>query len=260
MNQPFIGIPTEAVHDKDWWPPAHGHRETYIRAIVNAGGIPLLIPLVEQEEVLQSYYERLDGLLLAGGTSAREWDALDPELQQVLTPWALEWPDLSAEQRERLVEGARSWQGMDAIEREQVRERLERWQALSPEQQAQVRERIQRLRRLTPDQRQRLQQARERFGSLPEAQQRALRERWKGMSRAERRAFLAAGSGAEGERGADSRLVREVLGDLDADQRERLRAHLVDLSRVERRAFLRRLISVNREERTRMLEALPAPE
>jgi putative glutamine amidotransferase len=67
MNQPFIGIPTEAVHDKDWWPPAHGHRETYIRAIVNAGGIPLLIPLVEQEEVLQSYYERLDGLLLAGG-------------------------------------------------------------------------------------------------------------------------------------------------------------------------------------------------
>jgi putative glutamine amidotransferase len=65
--RPFIGIPCGTFRDKDWCPPAFGHRQTYIDAIVAAGGVPLLIPLVEDEEVLRALYARLDGLLLAGG-------------------------------------------------------------------------------------------------------------------------------------------------------------------------------------------------
>ncbi len=65
--RPVIGIPCEAVRDRAWWPPASGHRQTYLEAILAAGGLPLLIPLVGQESVLRDYYARLDGLLLAGG-------------------------------------------------------------------------------------------------------------------------------------------------------------------------------------------------
>jgi putative glutamine amidotransferase len=55
------------VRDRESWPPTHGHRHSYIRAIIQAGGLPLLIPVVEQEELIQTYYTHLDGLLLAGG-------------------------------------------------------------------------------------------------------------------------------------------------------------------------------------------------
>ncbi len=67
MNKPFIGIPCEAVDDSAWWPVAYGHRQTYIDAIIDAGGIPLLIPPLHYEDVLQAYYARIAGLLLAGG-------------------------------------------------------------------------------------------------------------------------------------------------------------------------------------------------
>lgn len=65
--KPYIGITCATFRDKDWCPPTFGHRQSYVDAIVTAGGIPLLIPLVEAEDVLWALYERLDGLLLAGG-------------------------------------------------------------------------------------------------------------------------------------------------------------------------------------------------
>ncbi len=65
--KPIIGIPCATLQDKDWCPSLHGHRQTYVDAIVRAGGAPMLIPLVEQQDVLQTIYERIDGLLLAGG-------------------------------------------------------------------------------------------------------------------------------------------------------------------------------------------------
>jgi putative glutamine amidotransferase len=67
QDRPVIGIPCEAVRDREWWPPAYGHRQTYLAAILAAGGLPLLIPMVEEEAILRDYYARLDGLLLAGG-------------------------------------------------------------------------------------------------------------------------------------------------------------------------------------------------
>ncbi len=67
MIKPIIGIPCATLLDKDWCPPILGHRQSYIDAIVQAGGVPLLLPLVAQEDVLRMFYEGIDGLLLAGG-------------------------------------------------------------------------------------------------------------------------------------------------------------------------------------------------
>lgn len=63
----LIGITCGTFRDRDWCPPIHGHRQTYIDAVVDAGGAPFLFPLIEDEAVLRSLYERLDGILLAGG-------------------------------------------------------------------------------------------------------------------------------------------------------------------------------------------------
>lgn len=69
----LIGITCGTFRDRDWCPPIHGHRQTYIDAVVNAGGAPFLFPLVEDENVLRALYDRLDGILLAGGND------VDPE-------------------------------------------------------------------------------------------------------------------------------------------------------------------------------------
>ena len=63
----LIGITCGTFRDRDWCPPIHGHRQTYIDAVVNAGGAPFLFPLIEDEAVLRALYDRLDGILLAGG-------------------------------------------------------------------------------------------------------------------------------------------------------------------------------------------------
>lgn len=65
--KPYIGIICGTFRDRDWCPPSYGHRQTYIDAIVAAGGAPLLIPLVDDEVVLRALYDRIDGLLFAGG-------------------------------------------------------------------------------------------------------------------------------------------------------------------------------------------------
>jgi putative glutamine amidotransferase len=64
---PLIGITCGSVRDRDWCPPIQGHRQTYIDSVVAAGGVPLLFPLVDNTDVVRSLYERLDGVLLAGG-------------------------------------------------------------------------------------------------------------------------------------------------------------------------------------------------
>ena len=65
--KPLIGISCGTFHDRAWCPPSFGHRQTYVDAIVRAGGAPMLIPPVQDEATLRVLYERLDGVLLAGG-------------------------------------------------------------------------------------------------------------------------------------------------------------------------------------------------
>lgn len=65
--KPIIGIPCGTMYDRDWCPPLHGHRQTYVDAVVRAGGVPLLMPLINDESVMRILFDRIDGLLLAGG-------------------------------------------------------------------------------------------------------------------------------------------------------------------------------------------------
>lgn len=65
--KPLIGITCGILHDQTWHPPFIGHRQTYVDAIVRAGGAPVLIPPASDEAALRAVFEHLDGLLLAGG-------------------------------------------------------------------------------------------------------------------------------------------------------------------------------------------------
>jgi putative glutamine amidotransferase len=87
--KPIIGITSGTFRDRDWCPPSIGHRKTYIDAVVAAGGAPFLIPLIEDEAVLRTLYERIDGLLLAGGGDvdpAHYGEAPIPELGAIDAP------------------------------------------------------------------------------------------------------------------------------------------------------------------------------
>ena len=65
MSQPLIGITTSCSS------PESGSvirvNETYVKAILRAGGIPLLIPPGVSEKDYDRLLSRLDGLLLSGG-------------------------------------------------------------------------------------------------------------------------------------------------------------------------------------------------
>ena len=65
MNPPVIGITT--ANGKRGVHAAVVLLETYVRALAEAGGIPLLIPAGLQAEGWQALCGRLDGILLSGG-------------------------------------------------------------------------------------------------------------------------------------------------------------------------------------------------
>jgi putative glutamine amidotransferase len=65
--KPLIGISCGTFHDREWCPPSFGHRQTYVDAVLRAGGAPMLIPPVQDEVTLRALYLRLDGVLFAGG-------------------------------------------------------------------------------------------------------------------------------------------------------------------------------------------------
>jgi putative glutamine amidotransferase len=65
-HRPLIGLPCSAYPDS-WFTPANGNAISYLRAVEAAGGIPALIHLTRDAEVLDAHYRRCDALLLAGG-------------------------------------------------------------------------------------------------------------------------------------------------------------------------------------------------
>jgi len=64
---PLIGIPSRSDQSSPHSLPVFAQNQTYVAAVAVAGGAPVLIPLNLDEEALRAIYERLDGLLLAGG-------------------------------------------------------------------------------------------------------------------------------------------------------------------------------------------------
>lgn len=66
MARPVIGIPCITLADQ-WYGPTNGNFKAYLQAVEFAGGIPLLIHLSDDQEVLRYHYQLCDGILFAGG-------------------------------------------------------------------------------------------------------------------------------------------------------------------------------------------------
>ena len=63
---PLIGVPSRRDLSR-YGSPVFAQSLTYVEAVTAAGGAPLLIPLNLDDGALRAIYERLDGLLPAGG-------------------------------------------------------------------------------------------------------------------------------------------------------------------------------------------------
>src|SRR4051794_23270490 len=65
-RRPIIGIPC-SIYPDSWYTPANGNAISYLRALEAAGGIPALIHLTHDTEVIDAHYARCDAILFAGG-------------------------------------------------------------------------------------------------------------------------------------------------------------------------------------------------
>ncbi len=103
MKRPLIGIPTAEIPTAPNEPPMWAMRTSYAQPIIDAGGMPILLPPVQSLDGLVPLLGQLDGLLLAGGADvdpslykARpqpELEVTDPirdQSEALLTSWALE--------------------------------------------------------------------------------------------------------------------------------------------------------------------------
>jgi putative glutamine amidotransferase len=70
--QPLVGISGGLIRTNEWSPPVVGHRQSYVEAVLQAGGLPVVLPPLTDLRALRTLYERLDGVLLSGG------DDIDP--------------------------------------------------------------------------------------------------------------------------------------------------------------------------------------
>jgi putative glutamine amidotransferase len=68
---PIIAITVGEIINYDvgelWTPTIYGQSHTYTDAIVQAGGAPFILPLVDDEDVLRALYEKTAGFMLSGG-------------------------------------------------------------------------------------------------------------------------------------------------------------------------------------------------
>ena len=72
MTRPLIGITTQTLHAIDGIPaglPASWvMNQRYAHAVTSAGGVPVLVPLLDQDSTtLRAIYDRLDAVFLPGG-------------------------------------------------------------------------------------------------------------------------------------------------------------------------------------------------
>lgn len=85
MKKPMIGITTRNGRDADGH-PLTALQHSYIIAIVQAGGLPVLIPEILPEEDFLDLYSRLKGILFTGGgdISLKYFDGSDhPRIGEV---------------------------------------------------------------------------------------------------------------------------------------------------------------------------------
>ena len=105
MKRPLIGITCGEISNKEqpWAPVTHGQSYTYVQSIIDAGGVPLLIPLIKDTQALHQLFDTLDGLYLAGGNDlhprlygekpsgeTNDYSILRDNVEKQLLEWALE--------------------------------------------------------------------------------------------------------------------------------------------------------------------------
>lgn len=66
MHKPLIGITTRNGKDGDGH-PLTALQHSYIKAVMQAGGLPIMIPNILPEEDFLDLYSRLNGILFSGG-------------------------------------------------------------------------------------------------------------------------------------------------------------------------------------------------
>ncbi len=64
---PLIGITCATLAPQGARPLGFRQNQSYAHAVAAAGGLPVLIPLLDDEEAVRALYARLDGVLLPGG-------------------------------------------------------------------------------------------------------------------------------------------------------------------------------------------------
>lgn len=70
MRVPIIGISGSIMKDDGGMFPGYKRayvNDDYIQAVLNAGGIPIILPIVDDAEKIKEVVGKIDGLLLSGG-------------------------------------------------------------------------------------------------------------------------------------------------------------------------------------------------
>jgi putative glutamine amidotransferase len=65
--RPLIGIPCHALIRAETGRPIYAINRSYVHAVESGGGIPILVPMMNDLSTLTALLSRLDGLLLPGG-------------------------------------------------------------------------------------------------------------------------------------------------------------------------------------------------
>jgi putative glutamine amidotransferase len=66
-SKPLIGITSVYKIDRQNNSFSTSVNFAYVRAVVDNGGIPLILPTISDEEIMRRYVQQLDGLILIGG-------------------------------------------------------------------------------------------------------------------------------------------------------------------------------------------------
>lgn len=67
MAKPLIGVTARSAVNPDTGAPMDGAVEAYLKALLQAGAAPLIVPRRLSPEALSEVFQKLDGLLLPGG-------------------------------------------------------------------------------------------------------------------------------------------------------------------------------------------------
>ncbi len=101
--RPLIGIPCRPLIRAETGRPIYANNRAYVHAVETSGGLPILIPMINDVNILTALLSRLDGLLLSGGIDVhpshygeevhpltQEFDIELDEFEITLASWAIQ--------------------------------------------------------------------------------------------------------------------------------------------------------------------------